>query len=102
MNGPCPAGYWVSSLAELFTERMSWGSGNAAGAILSPLKWPLPGIRSSFDGLLYLEGTEGRYWSGTVGELESQYLYLDNVSAYIHSRSRAEGYTVRCIKYPEP
>lgn len=78
INNPCPAGFRLPTAAEWDEELQSWSSDNAAGAFASPLKLPMAGDRGSSDGLPFLAGTAGYYWSATTGygSLISNWLIL--------------------------
>ena len=98
INNPCPSGYRLPTLAELNAERQSWSSYSTTGAFASPLKLPLAGCRSATYGRLQHFGSEGNYWSSTLGNPYSWILYFDSGSASKEYRERAGGYSVRCIK----
>jgi hypothetical protein len=98
INNPCPSGYRLPTETEINAERLSWITNNASGAFGSPLKWPVAGVRSNSNGAISGVGVSGVYWSGTTMGPNSRDLGFDNSSAYMESRSRARGYSVRCIK----
>ncbi len=100
INNPCPYGYRIPTETELNNERLSWGSNNATGALGSPLKLSIPGVRFSSDGTLNREGTHGHYWSSTVsGTNTIGYLYVLTSDASISPvASDATGMSVRCTK----
>ena len=97
-NNPCPSGYRLPTEAELNAERQSWGSNNSAGAFASPLKLPVAGYRNYSNGSLYAVGSFGHYWSSTVADSRSRYLYFLSSNAYVSSYYRAYGSSVRCLK----
>ena len=98
INNPCPSGYRLPTETEINAERLSWVTNNASGAFGSPLKWPVAGVRSNSNGAISGVGVSGVYWSATTMGPNSRDLGFDSSSAYMESRSRARGYSVRCIK----
>jgi uncharacterized protein (TIGR02145 family) len=97
-NNPCPSGFRIPTNAELNQERASWTDNHSAGAINSPLKLPLAGVRSSMDGTLSNVGSNGYYWSSTVSSAFARYLGFSSSVADMGTSSRANGLSVRCIK----
>ena len=106
-HDPCPTGFRVPTETELEAERNNggtgfWGTGSAqnnpAGAYNSPLKLPVAGYRLSSTGALTNVGSNGRYWSSTVSGTFARYLNFYSSSAGLSSLSRANGFSVRCIK----
>jgi uncharacterized protein (TIGR02145 family) len=98
VNNPCPCGYRLPTEAELVDERLSWSSNDAQGAFSSPLKLPMAGFRVYTDGSLNNVGTDGFYWSSTINGIYSRMLSLNNSFAAMYGNSKANGYSVRCIK----
>jgi hypothetical protein len=98
INNPCPSGYRLPTETEINAERLSWVTNNASGSFGSPLKWPVAGLRSNSNGAISGVGVSGVYWSSTVAGFYSRDLGFDSGSAYMESRNRARGYSVRCIK----
>lgn len=98
INNPCPAGYRIPTQSEWEAERTTWSSSNTAGAFNSVLKLPLAGNRGRFDGSLASEGNAGYYWSSTIDNNYSYYFFFFSTDAGTTGWTRAEGYSVRCIK----
>ena len=97
-NNPCPEGYRLPTESELNGEWSSWSSNNAAGAFASPLKLPVAGNRNRSDGSLLGVGSNGIYWTSTVRNVQSRYVYFTSSTAGVYSAPRARGFSVRCIK----
>jgi uncharacterized protein (TIGR02145 family) len=98
VNNPCPSGYRLPTNAELDAERLSWSQDNSAGAFASPLKLPVAGGRSLGDGSLANVGSSGYYWSSAVNGTYALYLGFGSSNASMSNSSRADGFSVRCLK----
>ena len=92
INNPCPSGYRIPTGPELEAERLSWSANSSVGAFASPLKLPLVGFRSGYDGLLVDAGFGSSYWSSSIG------LYFSSGTANIGVGYRGNGFAVRCLK----
>lgn len=98
VNNPCPSGFRLPTYAELDAERASWVTQNAAGAFDSPLKLVAAGDRNGTNGSLRDGGLTGVYWSSTVYNAFSSFLYFYSIGTRMISSSRDNGISVRCIK----
>jgi len=78
------------------SERTSWASNNAVGALGSALKLPMAGYRFNSGGIGAV-GSNGSYWSSTVNSTNSKRLTFDNGGSQININSRAFGFSVRLI-----
>ena len=94
----CPVGYRVPTYIELETERLSWSSSDAAGALTSALKMPMSGYRYRADGTLGSVGTNGFYWSSVPNGTLSRSLGFSAAVANTINYYRSNGFSVRCIK----
>ena len=103
INNPCPSGYRLPTETELDAELTSWTVNNASGAFASLLKLPKGGDRSYSNGSLGYVGAYGYYWSCTVSNTNTRFLYFDSNGAVMMGNAptpgyRASGHSVRCIK----
>jgi len=97
-NNPCPSGYRLPNSAEWEKEIASWVSDDADGAFASPLSLPMAGYRDYSRGSHSSVSYEGTYWSSTVDGKWSNNYGFNSSNAGMLSSSRADGYSVRCIK----
>ncbi len=97
-NNVCPAGFRLPTETELETERTSWVSNDNVGAFTSPLKLAGGGYRNYDDGMIYVAGSRGYYWSSTVDGGDARNLYFDLGVGIESSFFRANGMSVRCFE----
>jgi hypothetical protein len=98
MNNPCPNGYRLPTDFELNSERLSWIQNNNFGAIMSPLKLPVSGVRLYINATLANATIYGYYWSSSLNGNNPSYLELNSTNSNINTNYRAHGFSVRCIK----
>lgn len=97
-NNPCPNGFRLPTENELEEERSTWLSDDAAGAFSSVLKLSMAGRRNQNTGELNGTDIKGAYWSSTVVGVNARRLRYTEDFAFWSTNSRANGYSVRCIK----
>jgi hypothetical protein len=96
INNPCPTGYRLPTRQELKAELTYWKDNHVG--LNSPFKLTFAGYRYQFNGQLISVGLVGYYWTSTV---ETQYGFSIALTTYDRSMtigSRADGFSVRCIK----
>jgi hypothetical protein len=98
VNNPCPTGFRLPTFTELDAERVSWISNNPAGAFASPLKLPVAGQRSLFNGIISDEGEVGSYFTSDLSGSDVSTMQFGGNNAFMSVASPATGYSVRCIK----
>ncbi|MBE8158890.1 MAG: hypothetical protein HAW59_05815, partial [Betaproteobacteria bacterium] len=91
-SGVCPTGFRVPTADELDAERLSWSSNDAAGALASNLKLPIPALHFSRNGGILNVDIQGYYWA-----INFSFLSITASNALIESDSIANGLSVRCI-----
>jgi uncharacterized protein (TIGR02145 family) len=100
-NNPCPIGYRLPTITELYNQALSWSSFTSIAGLASPLKFSLPGARSGGPGSFAAVNSGAGYWASTFGVANStysSYLYFNSGSVQMHTLNRADGRSVRCIK----
>jgi len=98
VNNPCPNGFRLPTEAEFNAERASWVSANAAGAMASPLKFPVAGRRIELDGTINNLDSAGYLWTSTPSGIVSRVVLYDATFEGSFTFPRATGVSVRCIK----
>lgn len=99
INNPCPTGYRLPTEAELDSERLSWISNDVAGALASPLKLPLGGWRSCYNGNPTNVVSYARYCTSTVSATFARTLtFRNSFNASLETMLRGDGHSVRCLQ----
>jgi uncharacterized protein (TIGR02145 family) len=98
INNPCPLGFRIPTEAEYTLERGTWSATNALAAYDSSLKLTVPGARNFNSGSIANTGVNAYYWTSTISGTQSRRFILSASSAILADSSRADGYSVRCIK----
>lgn len=96
-NNPCPEGWRIPTEQEWNNEISSWSDLDKTGAF-DALKLTVAGSRGGTSGSILADGFAGRYWSSTVEEKDSRFLYFDVDMAGVIDSMRSNGLSVRCIK----
>ncbi len=97
-QGPCPTGYHVPTNTEWNTADTFGAWGNNTDTFNSALKLPSSGYRYRTNGTLYSQGANGTYWASTVSGSDARGLYFSSSVANTRNYTRANGFTVRCLK----
>ncbi len=101
VNAICPVGYRVptgNTGGELDTERLSWATNDAAGALAGDLRLSMPGYRAQSNGTNQREGTGGSLWGSTTSGSSAQRVDFQEGIGFMRNTTRAYGFEVRCIK----
>jgi len=98
LNNPCPNGFRVPILGELYEETLKQGVESMKDAFNSFLKLPAAGDRYFKDSIVYGKGKHGAVWSSTVIDNYSGMLFYSYMNANFEKHERANGLPVRCIK----
>lgn len=99
INNPCPSGWRIPTITELQDEMATWSPQNSDGAYASPLKFSLTGHRFFGHGGLVNVGAYCFLWSSTTTGVYAETIWFNSSSAvYSPNETRANGFTVRCIK----
>ncbi len=99
-NNPCPSGFRVPTISELYKEMKTWSSENYQGAYDSLLKLPTSCFRSATTGALFL-GNHVKLWSSTINPVTDEVYILDvsfTTATVPNFIEKAEGNSIRCIQ----
>src|SRR6056297_2240069 len=92
----CPEGWRVPSETEWSSVSSNWS--DRSDAFNSVLKLPSAGYRYYSDGSIYFAGSNGYYWSSSVGGTGAGSLYFYSSDVNFSSGLRAYGSSVRCLR----
>jgi len=106
INNPCPLGFRLPTLAEVFNEFRTL---TAQQVFDSPMRIPLAGTRFANSGVIGIEGSYANYWTSSIATDPNTNLPLSNANIFNLSyasgtvgptlgTSQAAGLSVRCIK----
>ena len=105
-NDPCPPGWRVPTQAQLqslnnagsiWTQR-NGVNGRLFGTAPNQIFLPAVGYRHNSNGALHYVGTNGGYWSSALlGSTGARYLWFSSGSSSVRNRTRANGFSVRCV-----
>ena len=94
----CPVGFRVPSITQLRAETLDNGVTDRDTAFSNFLKLPSAGERDYYLGGLYGQGSWGYMWSRSVNGSYSYYVYFGSGNANEGYNTRANGFTVRCLR----
>lgn len=96
-HDPCPVGWRLPTVDELYQEIQSWQILTNQDSL--PLNWRYTGHKHYKNGKEYLTDRIGAYWSGeSYSKRSAYYLYFYDNEVNIGVYFKAEGLSVRCIK----
>lgn len=99
LNVPAPAGWHIPTSTEWIALITAEGITSSTNAYSSSLKLTATGVRLATDASLVVVGTDGVYWSSSVGATTGAYTFNFNASSVsVNEDDRALGMTVRLIK----
>lgn len=97
VNNPCPTGFRVPTEVEWTIELLNWETYDSVGAFGSVLKIPEAGNRD-FQGNILFGYEESLFWTSTINVTRSRGLIIGEWGYEFFNGSRAEGFSVRCVK----
>ncbi len=100
INNPCPSGWRIPTWTEWATEMSIWDTSPdyRTKAYNSVLKLTAAGCRSRSVASLVSIGSDGYYWSSTVGGPSAADLNFNASDAGQNGDFRAYGFSVRCLR----
>jgi len=92
----CPTGWHLPAQSEWDVVVSAEGITNRTTAASSNLRLPAAGSFSN--GLYWLAGDRGNYWSSTSNSTSASFLRIDSSSASFWSTIKSNGLSIRCVK----
>jgi hypothetical protein len=97
-NCPCPEGFRIPTIKELYSELIAAHTANNIEAFENFLKLPSAGYKEYYDGIVKDKFLGGSLWSCDIKNNLPQAIYFYKRGIGIYESFKANGHSVRCIK----